>query len=47
MQDPDDVRYWVISPEELAAQIVYVIDQPAGIAIADMTVRATGEDFVF
>lgn len=47
MQDPDDVRYWAISPEELAAQIVYAIDQPAGIDIADITVRATGEDFVF
>ena len=27
---PDDVRYWAITPEELAAQIVYAIDQPAG-----------------
>ena len=47
VQDPDDVRYWAISPEELAAQIVYVIDQPAGVAISDITVRATGEDYVF
>jgi NADP-dependent 3-hydroxy acid dehydrogenase YdfG len=47
MQDRDDVRYWAISPEELAAQIVYVIDQPAGLAISDITVRATGEDYVF
>jgi NADP-dependent 3-hydroxy acid dehydrogenase YdfG len=47
MQDPDDVRYWVISPEELAAQIVYAIDQPAGVVISDITIRATGEDFVF
>jgi NADP-dependent 3-hydroxy acid dehydrogenase YdfG len=46
-QDRDDVRYWAITPEELAAQIVYVIDQPAGIAISDVTVRATGEDYVF
>lgn len=45
--DPDDVRYWAISPEELALQIVYAIDQPAGIAISDITVRATGEDYVF
>ncbi len=44
---PDDVRYWAITPEELAAQIVYAIDQPAGVAIADITVRATGEDYVF
>jgi NADP-dependent 3-hydroxy acid dehydrogenase YdfG len=46
-QDPDDVRYWAITPEELAAQVVYAIDQPAGIAIADITVRATGEDYVY
>jgi NADP-dependent 3-hydroxy acid dehydrogenase YdfG len=45
--DPDDVRYWAISPEELATQVVYVIDQPAGVAISDITVRATGEDYVF
>jgi NADP-dependent 3-hydroxy acid dehydrogenase YdfG len=47
MRDSDDVRYWAISPEELAAQIVWAIDQPAGVAISDITVRATGEDFVF
>ena len=46
-QDPDDVRYWAITPEELAAQVVYAIDQPAGVTIADITVRATGEDYVF
>jgi NADP-dependent 3-hydroxy acid dehydrogenase YdfG len=46
-EDPDDVRYWAISPQELATQVVYVIDQPAGIAISDITVRATGEDYVF
>lgn len=46
-RDPDDVRYWAISPEELAAQIVYAIDQPAGVAISDITVRATGEDYVY
>ena len=45
--DPDDVRYWAISPEELATQVVYAIDQPAGVAISDITVRATGEDYVF
>lgn len=47
MADPDDVRYWAISPTELATQIVYAVDQPAGIAISDITVRATGEDYVF
>lgn len=45
--DPDNVRYWAITPEELAAQVVYCIDQPAGVTISDITVRATGEQYVY
>lgn len=45
--DPASIRYWTIAPEELAAQILYVIDQPLGVNIAEITVRATGEDYVF
>lgn len=45
-RDPDSIRYWAISPEELAAQIVHVIDQPWGVSIADITVRASGEEWV-
>ena len=45
--DPESVRYWAISPEELAEQVVYCIDQPAGVTISDITVRATGEDYVY
>ena len=44
--DVDDVRYWAITPEDLVRQIVYAIDQPWGITINDVTVRATGEDYV-
>jgi NADP-dependent 3-hydroxy acid dehydrogenase YdfG len=46
-RDPDDVRYWAITPEELAAHVVYAIDAPAGVAVSDITIRATGEDYVF
>ena len=46
-RDPESVRYWAISPEELVAQVVHAIDQPAGITISDITVRATGEDYVY
>jgi len=42
----DDVSYWCITPEELAAQIVAVVDTPWGLNISDITVRATGEDYV-
>lgn len=43
MNDPEDIAYWAIAPEELAAQVVYVIDQPWGISISDITVRASGD----
>jgi NADP-dependent 3-hydroxy acid dehydrogenase YdfG len=45
--DPEKISYWAISPEELAAQIVYVIDQPWGVSISDITVRASGEQYLF
>lgn len=44
--DLDDVAYWTLTPEDLAAQIVAVIDTPWGLDISDITVRATGEDYV-
>lgn len=44
--DVDDTRYWAITPDDLVSQIVYAIDQPWGITINDITVRATGEDYV-
>jgi NADP-dependent 3-hydroxy acid dehydrogenase YdfG len=43
--DVDDTRYWAITPDDLVAQIVYAIDQPWGITINDITIRATGEDY--
>ena len=44
--DVDDVRYWAITPDDLVRQVVYAIDQPWGITINDITVRASGEDYV-
>jgi NADP-dependent 3-hydroxy acid dehydrogenase YdfG len=44
--DPDHVAYWALKPEELAAQIVGVINTPWGVNISDITVRATGEDYI-
>jgi NADP-dependent 3-hydroxy acid dehydrogenase YdfG len=45
-RDADSIRYWAITPEQLAEQVVYVINQPWGVSISDITVRASGEDFV-
>lgn len=46
-KDPDSVRYWLITPDDLADAVVHVIDQPWGIDISDITVRATGENYVY
>jgi len=45
--DAEKMAYWAISPDELATQVVYVIDQPWGISISDITVRASGEQYLF
>lgn len=44
--DVDDVRYWAIEPEVVAEQVVHAIDQPWGVSLGDITIRATGEDFI-
>ncbi|BBY55102.1 SDR family oxidoreductase [Mycobacterium koreense] len=46
-RDVDSVGYWLITPEDLADAVVHVIDQPWGITISDITVRATGENYVY
>jgi NADP-dependent 3-hydroxy acid dehydrogenase YdfG len=45
--DVDSVQYWLITPEDLAEAVVHVIDQPWGISISDITVRASGEDYIY
>ena len=44
--DVNSVEYWLITPDELANAVVHVIDQPWGINISDVTVRASGENYV-
>lgn len=45
--DVDSVKYWLITPDDLANAVVHVIDQPWGINISDITVRASGEDYIY
>lgn len=44
--DVDSVQYWLITPDDLADAVVAVIDQPWGISISDVTVRASGENYI-
>ncbi len=47
LTDVDSIRYWLITPEDLADAVVHVIDQPWGISLSDVTVRASGEDYLY
>ncbi|OBB17678.1 short-chain dehydrogenase [Mycolicibacterium setense] len=44
--DENSAKYWAIEPRHLADSVVYAIDQPWGVSIGDITVRATGENYI-
>jgi NADP-dependent 3-hydroxy acid dehydrogenase YdfG len=44
--DVDSPAYWLITPDDLTNAVVHVIDQPWGINISDVTVRASGENYI-
>ncbi len=46
LADPNSVEYFALAPEFLADQIVYAIDQPWGVSIGDITVRASGDGYI-
>ncbi len=46
MLDINDIEYFALDPSSLADQIIYAINQPWGVAITDMTVRASGDEYV-
>lgn len=44
--DKEDIEYFLLDAPTLADQIVYAINQPWGVVISDITIRASGENFV-
>ena len=44
--DKDNVAYFTLDPDSLTDQVVHAINQPWGVSIAEVTVRASGERFV-
>jgi len=44
--DSNSIQYWALEPEYLADQIIYAIDQPWGVSISEITVRAAGDAYV-
>ncbi len=46
LTSPERIGYFSLAPEILADQIVFAIDQPWGVSISDLTVRASGDGYV-
>jgi NADP-dependent 3-hydroxy acid dehydrogenase YdfG len=44
--DPERIDYPSLAPEFIADAIVHAIDQPWGVSIGDVTVRAAGDHFI-
>ena len=42
----ESIEYYALDPEDLADQIIYAINQPWGVSIGDITVRASGDAYV-
>jgi len=45
-KDPNHISYYALAPEHLAEQVIYAINQPWGVSIGDVTVRATGDEYI-
>ena len=46
LTDPEKIGYYALDPEYLADQIIYAINQPWGVSISEITVRASGDAYV-
>ena len=46
IMDKDNIAYLGLDPDSLTDQVVYAINQPWGVSIAEVTVRASGEGFI-
>ncbi len=46
MLDPDQPDYAVLNPSHIADAIITAIDQPWGVSLGDITVRATGDRYI-
>jgi NADP-dependent 3-hydroxy acid dehydrogenase YdfG len=44
--DPENIAYQSLAPEHIADQIIHAINQPWGVSIGDITIRATGDHFI-
>ena len=44
--DPETMDYLVLAPEHIADAVLHAIDQPWGVSIGEITVRAAGDHYI-
>ncbi len=44
--DPDNIAYAVLGPEHIADQVIHAINQPWGVSLGDITIRASGDGYI-
>lgn len=44
--DPDSISYVALEPDFIADQIIHAINQPWGVSISDITIRASGDGYI-
>ena len=44
--DPDSIGYFALAPEYIADAILHAIDQPWGVSVGSITVRATDDSYI-
>ena len=42
----DSIQYAALAPDLLADQVIYAINQPWGVSVSDLTVRASNDDYI-
>lgn len=44
--NPENIDYASLAPEHIAEAIIHAIDQPWGVSVGDITIRAAGDHFI-
>lgn len=44
--DPDNIDYLVLDPAYIAREVLHAIDQPWGVSVGEVTVRASGDHYL-
>jgi NADP-dependent 3-hydroxy acid dehydrogenase YdfG len=44
--DPENIAYAALSPDYIADQVIHAINQPWGVSLGDVTIRASGDGYI-